>query len=212
LPESSQKDLAGLSIGERDSKILALHESLFGSQLEGLVTCPSCGDLMEISLFTTDLLSSSKGGMIEPVTYCENRFEITFRLPTSSDLDAIAGSTDASIARQELFRRCILSSYHKKKAIPPEKIPPEVVESVIGLMEESDPLADIRISLQCVSCGNSWEDTFDICSFLWSEIHSWAIRTLRDVHILACAYGWQENDILAMNPLRRQIYLEMVGP
>jgi hypothetical protein len=48
-------------------------------------------------------------------------------------------------------------------------------------------------------------------SFLWSEIHSWAQRLLRDVHAIAAAYGWREGDILAMNPLRRQAYLELIG-
>jgi hypothetical protein len=33
---------------------------------------------------------------------------------------------------------------------------------------------------------------------------------LREVHILASAYGWREDDILAMSPARRRIYLEML--
>jgi hypothetical protein len=50
----------------------------------------------------------------------------------------------------------------------------------------------------------------DIASYLWSEIHAWAGRMLRDVHALAAAYGWREADILAMSPWRRQAYLEMI--
>ncbi len=51
---------------------------------------------------------------------------------------------------------------------------------------------------------------FDIVSFLWNELNAWAIRTLREVHILASAYGWSETDILAMSPWRRQFYLEVL--
>jgi hypothetical protein len=33
---------------------------------------------------------------------------------------------------------------------------------------------------------------------------------VREVHLLASAYGWRESDILAMTPWRRQLYLELV--
>jgi hypothetical protein len=48
-------------------------------------------------------------------------------------------------------------------------------------------------------------------TFFWKEIAAHAKRLLREVHILAAAYKWREADILAMNPNRRQYYLEMVG-
>jgi len=51
---------------------------------------------------------------------------------------------------------------------------------------------------------------FDIVSFFWSEICVQAKRLLREVHILARAYGWREADILSMSAARRQLYLEMV--
>jgi hypothetical protein len=51
---------------------------------------------------------------------------------------------------------------------------------------------------------------FDIVSFLWTEIAAEAKRLLREVHILASAYGWREADIFSLSPLRRQFYLEAV--
>ena len=55
-----------------------------------------------------------------------------------------------------------------------------------------------------------WRAVFDIVTFFWSEIEAWACRILREVHILASAYGWCERDILALTSARRQFYLEMV--
>ena len=52
---------------------------------------------------------------------------------------------------------------------------------------------------------------FDIVSFFWREIEEFAIRTLREIHALARAYGWAEDQILALSPTRRRCYLEMVG-
>ena len=59
--------------------------------------------------------------------------------------------------------------------------------------------------------GNRESVALDIASFVWSEIHAWAIRLLHDVHALALAYGWREVDILTMSPWRRQAYLELIG-
>jgi hypothetical protein len=52
---------------------------------------------------------------------------------------------------------------------------------------------------------------FDIISFFWKEIDHWVKHLLLDVHVLAKAYGWSENDILEISPWRRRIYLEMIG-
>ena len=41
------------------------------------------------------------------------------------------------------------------------------------------------------------------------EVEAEAMRLLRDVHVLARQYGWREADIIAMSPLRRQMYVEM---
>jgi hypothetical protein len=77
-------------------------------------------------------------------------------------------------------------------------------------MAELDPQADVQLALQCPSCSHPWHDPFDIATFFWGEINAWAVRILREVHMLAAAYGWSETDILAMNARRRQVYLDMV--
>ena len=61
------------------------------------------------------------------------------------------------------------------------------------------------------SAGRGGARTFDIGAFFWSEIDAWAGRILQQVHVLASAYGWSERDVLALSPVRRQLYLGMVG-
>ena len=77
-------------------------------------------------------------------------------------------------------------------------------------MGEADPQADIRLALTCSECSLEWEATFDIVTFLWTEVDGWARRTLFEVHLLASAYGWRESDILALSAPRRRFYLEAV--
>jgi hypothetical protein len=78
-------------------------------------------------------------------------------------------------------------------------------------MAEADPQADVQLALSCPDCGHSWLAAFDIVSYFWSEVNSWAQRLLGEVHTLASFYGWSERDILAMSPVRRHIYLDMIG-
>jgi hypothetical protein len=76
---------------------------------------------------------------------------------------------------------------------------------------ECSPDAEAPLDFICPSCGHQWRAFFDIAAFFWAEIAAQARRLLREVHILASAYGWREADILAMSARRRQAYLEMIG-
>jgi hypothetical protein len=94
---------------------------------------------------------------------------------------------------------------------PVHQLPTEVIDAVIERMAQADPQANLQLAVACPSCNHQWQVVFDIVSFFWSELNTWAQRTLREVHTLARAYGWPEADILAMSPWRRQCYLEMVS-
>jgi hypothetical protein len=50
----------------------------------------------------------------------------------------------------------------------------------------------------------------DIAAYLWQELHNWAVRVLDEVNILARAYAWREDDILALSPWRRRYYIQRV--
>jgi hypothetical protein len=95
-------------------------------------------------------------------------------------------------------------------AVDFEALPESVLSRVEALLAEADPLAELMIDNGCPACGYRWHSLFDIVSFFWIEISASARRLLGDVHLLARAYGWREADILAMSPLRRSYYLEMV--
>jgi hypothetical protein len=79
-------------------------------------------------------------------------------------------------------------------------------------MERADPRGRIQFALDCPACLKHWEETFDITSFFWSEVSAWALRQLREVHVIASTYGWSEAEILALGPARRRAYLEMIQP
>jgi len=113
--------------------------------------------------------------------------------------------------KRRLLERCVQRALRNGESIPGGEIPDGVADAVSERMAEADPQADVRLALACPECGHRWQAVLDVVSFLWAEIHAWAIRLLRDVHVLAATYGWREVDILALTPWRRQAYLDMIG-
>ena len=77
-------------------------------------------------------------------------------------------------------------------------------------LSAADPQSDVRISAECPDCAHAWQAPLDIASYLWTEVHAWASRVLREVDEIASTYGWRESEILALSPARRQIYLDLI--
>jgi hypothetical protein len=138
-------------------------------------------------------------------------YEVRFRLPNSLDLLAVARYQDPDAARQLLLERCLLRVRQNGDDADLAQLPEEVAAATIERMAQADPQADVLLDLSCPACDHRWQAAFDIVSYFWNEIDTWAQRTLRQVHLLASTYGWHEADILAMSPWRRQLYLEMIG-
>ena len=134
-----------------------------------------------------------------------------FRLPNSLDLSVASSAEDTDNARALLIERCLMAVNDQQKEVYSESLSPTVLDALTAAMAEADPQSHIELALTCPVCGQDWQVVFDIASYLWSEIQTWALRVLREVHILASVYGWREADILALSPLRRQLYLESVG-
>jgi len=211
-PELPPEQLKELPIGRRDEYLLEIREVLFGSRLDCLTTCPTCSERLEIEFDIAQLRTAPS--ISDPTkihALVEADCEVEFRLPTTADLLGIASLADATLARRALFERCVQKARRNGVPIPATDVPDEVVLVTAARMAEIDPQADIQIALTCLACSQQWSAAFDIASYLWIEINAWAIRILREVHLLASTYGWRESDILALSSMRRQLYLEMIG-
>lgn len=203
--ETPVEELAGWSIGRRDAALFRLRRMLFGERLHSVARCPECGAEVEISFRLSDLECDDAGpgaGMLR----LPDR-EIHFRAPDSRDLAAVETEPDVTAARDRLLERCIVR-------IDPEaagELTGPVREQLAARIGEADAMADRRLQVICGECGRRWEEIFDIAAWLGREIGGWVRRMVREVHALACAYGWRESDILAMNPTRRQLYLNLLA-
>ncbi|MDQ3259154.1 MAG: hypothetical protein M3R15_35700, partial [Acidobacteriota bacterium] len=230
--------LANLSIGRRDARLLTLREWTFGSTIVSVADCLKCGERLELEFDTSEIRTlSSSAPAPETFALCTDGYDVTFRLPNSRDLMALA--TDDSLseplsetanideaARRQLLSRCMISARqidtqhgdtqhedtrHKGIEVAAADLPHGVGEAVAAQMNVADPQALVELALQCPQCRHRWLSIFDIGSFFWDEIDGWAHRLLREIHVLASHYGWRESDILALSPQRRRTYIDMIA-
>jgi hypothetical protein len=199
-----------LPLGERNARLLELRELLFGGELEGLAACPDCGEAVEYSLSSAALRGRDEAVFAELPTLDEDGWEVSFRLPTGDDLRAAAAAADVDGARLALLERCVVSARLDGRGLAAAELPERVVAALGERLAAADPQAETRLALTCPACGGAWSIAFDAGAWLWTELESWARRTVLDVHALASAYGWSESEILALGA-RRELYLELVN-
>ena len=209
-PEQTAEELAQLPIGRRDSLLIVLRESTFGSQFVSRLICQKCGERLELAFKVSDIGVAPETENGGPLILNAEGYEVLFRLPNSEDIRAVTVMVDADSAEQLLLERCLLRVTKDGAEHSAAELPSSVVEVVVNGMAEADP-PSAPLSLACAACSHKWFVGFDIVSYFWSEVNAWASRMLREVHLLASTYGWREEDILAMSPWRRQSYLEMIG-
>ncbi len=209
-PEMPPEALARESVGRRDGRLLTLREWTFGPRLVSLAACPGCGERLETAFEVDDIRvpdSRVEDAGTEPLSLSAAGWELTFRLPNSLDVAALRAGEDLEAARRRLLGRCLLG----EQAAAVDELPAEALQAVADRMALADPQGDVQLALQCPACGHAWRATFDIVSYLWTEVDAWARVLLHEIHVLASAYGWREPDILALSPWRRRSYLELIG-
>jgi hypothetical protein len=206
-PEATRAELSGLSIGERDARLLDLRELTFGRQLTAVAGCPECDQRLELKLAVSDIIVPRPTDTDGVLSIEIEGYQISFRLPTSADLIAIAGQADSDAKGSQLLAACIVSARFRGRRRSAGKLPKKVLERIVAEMAWADPQAEVMLNLSCPTCRHHWQAQFDIASYLWTELEAWAHRTLQQVHMLASAYGWSEAEILAISPRRRQLYL-----
>jgi hypothetical protein len=217
-PNEPVEQLLHLSIGERDARLAGLRELTFGSRLDCQVKCPVCTQQLELDIATDDLFASSSldaiaGDGSAEITH--DQWRVRFRLVETRDLLAALDAGDSVAARRFLLRRCVVGSTPPRGAevagLPEDGLPTGVEATLFAEMERLDVASNITLALNCPECRHAWSAPFDILSFFWREIEAWAVRTLRQVHWLASAYGWSEHEVLALSAWRRDAYLQLAG-
>lgn len=217
-PQPDPDDWRRASVGERDGGLFQLQAALFGPRLQTQAACPFCGERLESQFDIEDLcpLPVRPPSFAQPLEFVDRGWHIRYRLPSSEDLQALPeaasgdAETDARAAVAALLQRCVLHAERGGRRVDGAQLPANVAQRLGERMAQDDPVADLRLDMVCPACARHWPCALDIGAYLWGELDDWAQDLLVQVGALARHYGWSERDILALTPLRRRFYLDLV--
>ncbi len=222
VADADWRELAALSLGRRQARLLSVREKTYGPRLEVFVECPGCDAELEFELDTSEQRHLEDDGELESTFPLEvGEFALELRLPNTADILALERADGLEDPRRELFSRCLLEAHLVGESavesagadkLDAQSLPDEVVERAAQVMAERDPQAESLHTLDCPMCGHRWGAAFEIADYLWREIEVDARRLLREVDLIAKSYGWSEDQILALSPFRRRCYMELIAP
>jgi hypothetical protein len=203
----SEDTVRNLTAGDREALLLHVRRITYGDRIELVVDCPMCRQHMDISVMTSQLLvapyPSAPLFRRRVVKTADRRSVLRFRLPTGADLEASVQSLDEPAGAEFILARCL---QHGDRTGPL----PALLPSVDRLMAELDPQAELRFNLRCPECEAPFLAVLDMARHLWRQVAIQARALLWEVHTIASAYHWSESEILALSPLRRKRYLDML--
>ena len=198
LPDTPHDALADWPLGRRNHALVELRCACFGTRLRAWIACEQCPEKLEFDLDGRALAHGAEDRTETIVVDSQ-----TFRLPTSRDIAGVVHESDPDQAVARLVEAC-------RVARDPSDRTMADLEEVSRQLSLADPMAEILIHARCPACGCENSPPLDIGSFLWTEIEVRAKRLLHEIHLLASAYGWTEQTVLALSEHRRAAYLEMV--
>lgn len=209
FPELDGESLADLPIHDRDCLLFELRQQTLGARLRGRAECPHCRASLEFETHTTDFQDAGRSGKAEH-TFERDGLRVTFRVPTSRDIAAVANASPEDGPRR-LAERCIVKIDREGTAASLEECAADLIKEVANRLCEREPRAETLVNVICPECNFGWKIMLDVGSFFAVEIEALAKRLLLEVHALARAYGWSEREILSLSARRRHTYLELVG-
>jgi hypothetical protein len=203
--------VATLPVGLCDARLLRLVRSLFGDDLELVAPCPSCGEQLEASLALPELQPDAETPRPERIRVHEGGFAVELRPPRNEDLWTLEAG-DEEVTAAVLARRCVIDFAHGESGAPADldALGEEVADALLRAAADSDPGAQLLLTVAC-ECGALWVEELDVRACLWEQLSQRVGSMLEEVDVLARAYGWSEEAILALGEARRSWYLEVVA-
>lgn len=212
------------ALGQRQVALLAAHAQWFGPALALRSACPACQAELAWEVDSAALsqtLAQMPSGSAEPaLTHAGGRLHL--RAPQADDIDRAVAAGPQAYA-DALLAACVASWRPEPATAPdaapdtapaplpaPADWPADLRDAALARLEALDPAASVSFALDCPACGHAWDAPLDPGAALWRKVQAAAERLLQEIDLLARAYGWREADVLALSPLRRAAYLQLV--
>jgi hypothetical protein len=200
----------GLTLAERIAALASIVVQTEGGDSIALsLRCPHCGEALELAVPSAVLLHEAQRSQAEPhvdVALDATR-SLRLRRPTGADQRAWRAKTYGS---EEEAAAVILRSLVVSAGADPAGLAASDLQQVSDAMEAFDPLASFQVSTICPGCGADPTLAVDLEATLLMRLRACHSALLVQVHRLATAYGWTEEQVLSIPAHRREQYLLLV--
>lgn len=182
-----------LNVAEYDRLLAAVFDALYDDRVEARTRCGACSETLEISLSLAalaaapdveiELAGPDEGGVF---TLPDGR---RIRPPTVADLDRAVHAGDVAALR----RACVVTGDPDAE--------PEMLEAAL---EAAAPALARDVVAICPSCAATQAVRFDLAAFLVASLARERPFLIREMHLLARAYGWSLTEILSLSRVDRR--------
>lgn len=195
-----------LDVGQCAALATALHRAVYGPEVDGLVGCPACSELLEVHVHLPAADSGTAGPPgAEPAEARVGAHAV--RAPTVRDL--LAAADGPGDPRTVLLTRCVRRL--DGRPFDPAALTPEEEALLDEAAESLTGDADALLRTLCPTCGAEVAAAHDMGAVLWDQVDAAAPALMAEVTALSGAFGWSEQAVLAMSPFRRHAYLSLAA-
>ncbi|MDD7942424.1 hypothetical protein PHK61_28815 [Actinomycetospora lutea] len=189
-------------LGVHHQRMLRLHGQIGGRALDAVVTCARCSTENEFAVPIGAICAVPEPATDAEVALAVGVALVRYRLPTLSDLAAISGMSVPEGLASLAARTCL------------DDEAPELADGDIGRLaeawEELDPAAAVQVDLVCAECRADVVADVAVAEFVADELDRTVDGLVHQVDVVARAYGWSEDAILALPAQRRRRYVELI--
>jgi hypothetical protein len=209
-----------LAVCDRDRLLAAVYTQTFSDRIETDVPCLECSKGAQVGFSLAEWIAGQqpdeagrelRGIVAGPDESCFYTLDdgVRFRLPTGLDQRELAG-LELERARALLLGRCVLADAHSSHAHTVGDLGPETRAKIEAAIEYLGPTIDDQFTVECQECHASREVRFDIQQYLLRALEHERRYLTREIHYLACSYGWSLTEILDLPRDERRAFVELV--
>jgi hypothetical protein len=192
-----------LLVSERIAALLAvLRETEQSAALSLALRCDHCLELFEIALQHDALTELRTRAQDVRLTRAASP-PLVLRMPTGEDLRTWHAQLPP---QREAMADIMLATLRVSGEIEPGDAP-----RAAEALAQADPLVSFSIACACPNCGAALEPPVDLEAAALRQLACHQRGLLREVLALASRFGWSEQEIFAIAPVRRAKYLQMIG-
>jgi hypothetical protein len=190
-------------LGVHHQRVLDLHRRVVARPLDAVVDCERCGTENEFAVPVAAICAVPPPAPDAAVPLPVGDAVVRYRLPTLADLHAVAGAAYGEGMAALAALACLDGTAPACSAAD--------LDRLARAWDKLDPAAAVQVDLVCAGCGDDITADVAVAEFVARDLDRVVDALLRQVDVLARAYGWSEDAILALPAARRLRYVELIG-